>query len=402
MLATAIAAIPPSPIIAIFDRATELRAEGRDLVDFSVGEPDFDTPAHIRQAGTEAIANGLTRYTPTDGTAPLKDAIRAKFARDNGLEFSRAEIVVGAGAKPLLATAMQAVVNRGEEVILATPAWASHAGMIQVCGGAAVFVPTGGDDGFKLDAARLQSAITPATRMLLLCSPSNPTGAVYSAGELASLAEVLRRHPNILVMSDDLYEHIVFDGREFATLASVAPDLGNRILTVNGVSKAYAMTGWRIGYAGGPNWWTSGIRAIFSQINGGPCSISQAAATAALDGPQDFLADWRDTYRRRRDLALDGLSRIAGLATATPEGAFYIMPYCGGLIGARRPDGRAIETSTDLAAYFLDSGIVVVPGAGFFCDPYFRMSVATSEENIREGVNRMETACAALSRGGDR
>ncbi len=397
MLATAIAAIPASPIVTIFDRAMELRAAGRDLVDFSVGEPDFDTPAHICQAGAEAIANGSTRYTPTDGTATLKDAVRGKFARDNGLEFSRAEIVVGAGAKPLLAAAMQTVVNPGEEVILTTPAWASHAGMIQLCGGAAAFVPTGRDDGFKLDAARLQAAITPATRMLLLCSPSNPTGAVYSAAELASLAEVLRRHPDILVMSDDLYEHIVFDDREFATLAAVAPDLRERILTVNGVSKAYAMTGWRIGYAGGPEWWTDGIRAVFSQTNGGPCSISQAAATTALDGPQDFLADWRETYRRRRDLALEGLARIEGLETATPEGAFYLLPHCGGLIGRKTPGGRVIGSSTDLAGYYLDAGIVVVPGAGFFRDPYFRMSVATSDDNIREGIRRMEAACAALS-----
>ncbi len=401
MLATAIAAIPASPIVEIFDRATQLRAEGRDLVDFSIGEPDFDTPAHIRQAGAEAMENGLTRYTPTDGTATLKDAIRAKFTRDNGLEFSRAEIVVGAGAKPLLATAMQTVINPGEEVILSTPAWASHAGMIQLCGGQPVFVPTGPRDGFKLDAARLQAAITPATRMLLLCSPSNPAGAVYSAEELASLAEVIRRHPNMLVMSDDIYEHIVFDGREFATLASLAPDLGERILTVNGVSKAYAMTGWRIGYAGGPEWWTDGIRAVFSQTNGGPCSISQAAAAAALNGPQDFLADWRETYRRRRDLALEGLSGIAGLEATRPEGAFYIWPNCGGLIGATRPDGRAIESSTDLASWFLEAGVVVVPGAGFHSEPYFRMSVATSQDNIREGIRRMKAACTALSRGGE-
>lgn len=397
MLAIATAAILPSPIVAIFDKATELRAEGRDLVDFSVGEPDFDTPAHICEAGAEAIAKGLTRYTPTDGTAALKDAIRRKFTRDNGLEFSRAEIVVGAGAKPLLATAMQTVINPGEEVIVSTPAWASHVGMIQVCGGSVIFVPTGKDDGFRLDAARLEAAITPATRMLLLCSPSNPTGAVYSAEELASLAEVLRDHPKILVMSDDLYEHIVFDDREFATLASVAPDLRERILTVNGVSKAYAMTGWRIGYAGGPKWWTDGIRTVFSQTNGGPCSISQAAAAAALDGPQDFLADWRESYRRRRDLAQQGISSIAGLEAARPEGAFYVMPHCGGLIGRKRPNGRVIETSTDLASYFLDDGVVVVPGAGFFCDPYLRISIATSEENIREGIRRMEAACMALS-----
>ncbi|MBL4749954.1 MAG: pyridoxal phosphate-dependent aminotransferase [Amylibacter sp.] len=396
MLATAISKIQGSPISAIFDQATKLRTEGRDLIDFSVGEPDFDTPEHICTAGIDAVKQGVTRYTPVDGTADLKAAVARKFQRDNSLDYTAAEIVISAGAKPLLATAMQAVLNTDDEVIIPTPAWPSHIGMVEVCSANPVMVPTTHEDGFKLNAATLAAAITPKTKLLLLCSPSNPTGAVYSAKALADLAEVLRRHPDILVISDDLYEHIVFDDNRFATLAAVAPDLSDRILTVNGVSKAYAMTGWRIGYAGGPQWWMDGMRKISSQINGGPCSISQAASIAALDGPQRFLATWCDTYCSRRDIALEGLAKIDGLKLSKPEGAFYLMPHCGGLLGRKRPDGQVIETSTDLASYLLEAGVVIVPGAGFFCDPYFRMSIATSEANIIEGLKRMAAACNAL------
>jgi len=306
--------------------------------------------------------------------------------------------VISAGAKPLLAVAMQAVLNPGDEVIMTTPCWASHPGMVELCAGVPVLVETGIGDGFKLSPERLAAVLTPRTRMLVLCSPSNPTGAVYSAQELVALADILRMHPDVLVLSDDLYEHIVFDGNRFATLAAVAPDLGNRIFTVNGVSKAYAMTGWRIGYGGGPEWWMDGIRAIFSQSNGGPCSISQAAAVAALDGPQDLLVEWRKTYQDRRDAALEGVAGIEGLEALRPQGAFYLMPHCGALIGCRRPDGGRIETSTDLASWFLDSGVVVVPGRGFHCGPYFRMSVAASEPAIRQGLERMADACARLER----
>ncbi len=396
MLAQTIATLPPSPIVTVFNRATELYAGGHDLIDFSIGEPDFDTPAHICEAGMRAIRDGTTHYTPTDGTAALKDAIRRKFTRDNGLEFARDRIVVGSGAKPLLATAVQAVLNPGDEVVIQTPAWTSHLGMIAVAGGRLRPVETGLETGFKMSPEALEAAITPKSRLLLICSPSNPTGAVYSEEDLKRIAEVLRRHPRILVISDDLYEHITFDGRSFATLASVAPDLTDRVLTVNGVSKAYAMTGWRIGYGGGPKWWADGIRAIFSQTTGCPCSISQVAATAALDGPQDLLAQWRNIYQRRRDLALDGLAHIPALQAAKPEGAFYLMPECGQLIGRRRPDGHMIETSTDLAEYFLDWGAVVVPGAGFLCDPYFRMSIAISESLIEEGLRRISAACDTL------
>ena len=402
MLSRVMATVPTSPIGTMFNRATALRAEGRDLIDLSIGEPDFDTPAHIREAAIAAIHAGQTRYTAADGTAALKDAIRRKFARDNGLTFGRAEVVVAAGAKPLIASAMQVVLNPGDEAILAAPVWTSHVGMVQVCGATPVLVQTEASDGFRLAPARLAAAITPATRLLLLCSPSNPTGSVYSAEDLAALAEVLRAHPEIVVISDDLYEHIVFAPARFATLAQVAPDLQDRILTVNGVSKAYAMTGWRIGYAGGPPWWAEALRVLFSQTSGGPCSISQVAAIAALDGPQDYLADWAQTYRRRRDLALAELAGIPGLRVECPAGAFFLMPDCGAFLGCGTPEGGTIETSADLAEHLLQAGVVVVPGTAFYADPYFRLSTATSEAKIVAGIHRIATACANLTRGGSR
>ena len=396
MLSNLTAALPASPIINVFNRAFELRQQGVDLIDFSVGEPDFDTPAHICEAGIAAIRAGDTRYTPTDGNGLVKSAVAEKFRRDNGLDFTPSQIIVCSGAKPLLASAVQAVLNLGDEMILPVPLWASHLGMVQAVGGAPVLVNTA-DTGFKLTAALLENAITPNTRLLMICSPSNPTGAVYNATELSQLASVLRKHKQVNVICDDLYEHIIFDGAEFATLAAVAPDLKDRILTVNGVSKSYAMTGWRIGFAGGPDWWTNGIRSLFSQTNGGACSISQAAAVAALNGPQDFLRDWCATYLRRRDVALQGLATIDGLETQTPDGAFYLMPDCGALLGRHKSDGSTIDSSTDLAEHFLDHGVVVVPGSGFACEPYFRMSIATSKANIIEGIKRMKFATQALS-----
>ena len=395
MLSDLIEALPASPIIGVFNKAFEMRQAGADLIDFSVGEPDFDTPAHIGEAGIAAIRAGQTRYTPTDGDGAVKSAVIEKFRRDNDLSFTASEIIVCSGAKPLLASAVQAVLNPGDEMILPVPLWASHLGMVQAVGGAPVLIDTT-CDGFKLTPERLEVAITPATRLVMICSPSNPTGAVYSAAELGALADVLRRHVHVNVISDDLYEHIIFDGAEFATLAAVAPDLRDRILTVNGVSKSYAMTGWRIGYAGGPDWWTGGIRRLFSQTNGGPCSISQVATVAALTGPQDFLEDWCATYQRRRDLALSGLAEIDGLHTQTSGGAFYVMPDCGRLLGRITPEGKRLACSTDVAAYFLKHGAVVVPGPGFSCDPFFRLSIATSEDNIAEGLRRMKTAVELL------
>ena len=395
MLSDLIAALPPSPIIDIFNKAFALRSQGADLIDFSVGEPDFDTPAHICEAAISAIQRGDTRYTPATGSGTMKAAVAEKFLRDNGLQFEHSEIAVCSGAKPLLASVIQVILNPGDEAILPTPLWAPHMGMVRAVGGRPVLVDTS-TTRFKLTAEALDAAITPRTKLLVICSPSNPVGAVYTSEELLLLADVLRRHPQVLVISDDLYEHIVFDGNQFATLAAVAPELRDRIMTLNGVSKDYAMTGWRIGFAGGPKWWIGGLQSLFNQTSGGPSSISQVAAVAALTGPQDFLREWAAIYQRRRDIALAGLAMIEGLRTEIPGGAFYLYPNCGALLGRSRTDGRVVASSTDLAEHFLDHGVAVVPGTGFCCDPYFRVSVATSDDNIIEGMNRLKLAVEAL------
>ncbi len=398
-IARVLQGVPASPIGAMFNRAAALRAAGADLIDLSLGEPDFDTPAHIRAAGIAAINGGQTRYTAADGALALKQAVVRKFARDNGLEFTPAQIVVASGAKPLIASAMQAILNPGDEVILPTPVWTSHVGMVQVCAATPVFVATDAAKDWRLDAAAIEAAITPATRLLLLCAPGNPSGEVLSADALTALAGVLRRHPQVSVISDDLYEHIVFAPARFATLAQVAPDLRDRILTVNGLSKAYAMTGWRIGYAGGPDWWIAGLRVLFSQTNGGPCSISQAAGLAALDGQQDFLADWLATYRRRRDLAVAAIGAIPGLRVTTPQGAFFLYVDCADLMGRQAPDGRIIATTGDLANLLLEAGVVTVPGAAFYHDPFLRLSTALSDADLQRGLDRIAATCATLTKG---
>ncbi|MEM7172669.1 MAG: pyridoxal phosphate-dependent aminotransferase [Pseudomonadota bacterium] len=388
----------PSAIAQIFSHATRLRETGKELWSFSTGEPDFDTPDHIRAAAKRAIDEGDTHYTPTDGRSALKEAVQGKFQRDNDLDYSVEQIVIGMGAKPLLTNAIQAVVDQGDEVILTTPCWPSHVGMTMMAGGQPIRIETGSETGFKMSPEMLEAVITSRTRLVLLCSPSNPTGAVYSAQELEGLAAVFRKHPQIWILTDDLYEHILFDDMSFATIAQVAPDLKDRVLTVNGVSKGYAMTGWRIGYAGGPDPWIRGIQKIFSQTNGGPCSISQAAATEALNGPQDFLRDWAQVYQSRRDLALSYLGDCPGLTCAPPAGAFYLLPNCSSLLGKTTPQGQTLQDSSQLADHLLnDWGIVVVPGAGFDCGPYFRISVATSEEVIKGGLERLVKACSSLS-----
>ncbi|MDX8443681.1 pyridoxal phosphate-dependent aminotransferase [Mesorhizobium australafricanum] len=395
MLSETMRRVPASPIGAMFERATALRSSGKNLIDLSLGEPGFGTPDHICEAAIQAIKAGMTRYTAADGTAALKDAVRRKFARDNQLQFERSQIVIAAGAKPLIASAMQVLLNPGDKVIITTPAWTSHVGMAEVCAATPVFVETREDEGFRVDACRLEAAISPETKLLLLCSPGNPTGAVASAEELSDIAQVLRRHPHVKVISDDLYEHIIFAPASFATLAQVAPDLSDRVLTVNGLSKAYAMTGWRIGYAGGPDWWTSGLRVLFSQTSGGPCSISQAAGVAALDGPQEFLAERRDIYHRRCNLALSEIAKVPGLKAQPPQGAFFLYVNCRGYVGKRAPIGP-ITSSTDLAEYLLTAGVVTVPGAAFYADPFLRLSVAISEKDIIEGIHRIRVACSEL------
>jgi aspartate aminotransferase len=383
----------------MFNRVAALRACGADLIDLSLGEPDFDTPDHIRTAGIAAINAGHTRYTAADGSMALKEAVVRKFARNNGLNFTPSQIVIASGAKPLIASAMQAILNPGDEVILTTPVWTSHVGMVQICDARPVFVATDQQSAWRLDAARIEAAITPATRLLLLCSPGNPSGAVLTAAELQAVAAVLRRHPHVCVISDDLYEHIVFAPARFATLAAVAPDLAARILTVNGLSKAYAMTGWRVGFAGGPDWWISGLRVLFSQTNGGPCSISQAAGIAALDGPQDFLDEWVAVYQRRRDMALRALAAMPGLRVIPPEGAFFLYVDCSALKGRRWTDGRVIANSSDLAEVLLEAGVVTVPGSAFYHDPFIRLSIALSDADLQRGLARIATVCDTLRNG---
>ncbi len=386
----------PSPISDIFDRAVALRAEGKDLADFSVGEPDFPTPENIKNAGKKAIDADITRYTSVDGMAALKDAVARKFLRDQNLTFERSEIVVGNGAKPILAAAVAVVAGEGDEVIIPTPAWPSHLGMVDVAGAQAVLLPTDLSENYMLSPAKLAAAITPASKLLILSSPSNPTGAVYSAEELAELAEVIREHPQLAVISDDLYEHIVFDDTKFATLASVAPDLRDRILTVNGVSKAYAMTGWRIGYAAGPKDWARMIAGYFSQAEGSPCAISQMAAIEALDNDEGFLARSRQAYQDRRDLLLRYVSACEGLRCYKPEGSFYVFVDVQNLLGRKTPAGQVLEDDRDFANYLLDAGVVVTPGSAFASEGAMRISIATSEAEIEKGAQRILSAVEAL------
>jgi len=388
----------PSAISEIFSLTNRLKEEGRDIIDLSIGEPDFPTPDHVKQAAMEAIAADFTRYTPVDGTRALKSAISAKFKRDNGLAYGIDQIVVDAGAKPMLFHAMQAMLNPDDEVILPVPCWTSYIGMVQLSGAKPVTVPCPQDRQFKLQADDLEKAITERTRLILLNSPSNPTGAAYNADEMKALTDVLMRHPKIWIIADDIYEHIVFDNFIFATPSSVEPSLYDRTLTINGVSKAYSMTGWRIGYAGGPKNLISGIVKIMSQSVGNPCSISQVAAIAALEGPQDYLGQRAALFKERRDFLLQGLNSINGLSCHAPEGAFYLFPSCAGLIGGTTPEGLKITNSTALASYLLEaSGIAVVPGAAFEYDPNIRLSYATSMDNLKIACDRLEQACHQIT-----
>jgi len=384
----------PSAISVIFSLTSRLKEEGRDIIDLGIGEPDFPTPDHVKQAAIDAIEGDFTRYTPVDGISALKSAISDKFSRDNGLAYAPNQIVVDAGAKPLLFHAIQAMVNPDDEVILPVPCWTSYPGMVLLAGARPVTISCPEDKGFKLQADDLEKAITDRTRLIMLNSPSNPTGAAYSGEEMKALTDVLMRHPNIWIIADDIYEHIVFDDFKFATPASVEPGLYDRTLTINGVSKAYSMTGWRIGYAGGPKKLIGGIVKVLSQSAGNPCSISQAAAIAALQGPQDYLAERAAVFRERRDFLVAGLNNINGFSCHAPEGAFYLFPSCAGLIGGVTSDGQKINSSADLATYLLqDAGVAVVPGSAFEYDPNIRLSYATSMDNLKLACDRLEKAC---------
>jgi aspartate aminotransferase len=397
-LADRLARVKPSPTMAITALATELKAAGRDIISLSVGEPDFDTPPNIQEAGIAAIRRGETRYTVFDGRIELKRAICQKFERENGLKYDTSQITVSSGGKQVLYNAMVATLSPGDEVVIPAPYWVSYPEMVLLCDGEPVPVACSQNNGFKLRPEDLEAAITPRTKWLILNSPSNPTGAAYSESELKALAEVLLRHEHVWVMTDDMYEHVIYDDFAYRTIAQVEPRLYDRTLTVNGVSKAYCMTGWRIGYGGGPTHLIKAMGAIQSNSTANPCSISQAAAIEALTGPQDFIPKHQLLFKERRDLVVDWLNRIPGLHCHRPDGAFYVYPSCAGTLGKKTPDGRVIETDEDFVKYLLEAeGVAVVHGAAFGLAPHFRISYATSTEELRDACTRIERACRALA-----
>lgn len=398
ILSTTLARVKPSPTIAVTTLAAALKAAGRDVIGLGAGEPDFDTPQNIKDAAKAAIDAGRTKYTAPDGIIELKQAIVAKFKRENGLEYSTAQISVGTGGKQILYNALMATLNPGDEVIIPAPYWVSYPDMVLLAGGEPVIVECGPEAGFKMTPAQLEAAITPRTKWLIFNSPSNPTGAGYAAAELKGLTDVLMRHPHVWVMSDDMYEHLVFDDFEFATPAQVEPGLYGRTLTCNGVSKAYAMTGWRIGYAGGPEELIGAMRKIQSQSTSNPCTISQWAAVEALSGPQDFLAANKAVFQRRRDLVVAMLNQADGVDCPTPQGAFYVYPSIAGCIGKTSAGGVKIETDEDFSRALLEeTGVAVVFGAAFGVSPAFRVSYATSDAALKEACTRIQHFCGALT-----
>lgn len=396
-LAARALAIKPSPSMVAKARVDQLRSEGRDIVDFTVGEPDADTPAHIVEGAIDALRAGQTRYTPTAGTVALLKAVQGKFERENGLRFGLDQIIVGVGAKQLIFTALAASVQEGDEVIVPAPFWVSYPDMVLANEGKPVIVVCDEAKGFKLTPQVLEAAITPRTKWLILNSPSNPTGAVYTEEELVALAEVLLRHPQVAVLTDEIYEHLCYGDGPMASLAKVAPGLADRVLTVNGVSKAYAMTGWRLGYAAGP---TVLIRAMATQISQNTSCVSavcQAAAVVALTGDQASVAEARETYRARRDRVVALLNAIPGIRCAVPDGAFYVYPSVQALLGRRTPQGKILANDLDVVMYLLDTaGVAVLDGAAYGLSPYIRLSFATSMSQIEEGCDRIAKACAQL------
>ncbi len=398
LLADTLARVKPSPTIAMQTKALELRRAGRDVIPLSAGEPDFDTPENIKEAAKRAIDAGHTKYTAPDGMPELKEAVAEKFRRENGLEYEVSQISVGTGGKQVLYNALMATLNPGDEVIIPAPYWVSYPDMVLLAGGTPVFVETSIETGFKMTPEALDRAITPRTKWLIFNSPSNPSGAGYTADEIRALAEVLLVHPHVWVMSDDMYEHIAYAPFEFATPAAVEPRLYERTLTVNGVSKAYAMTGWRIGYAGGPAELIAAMRKIQSQSTSNPCSISQWAAVEALTGPQDFIAENCALFRRRRDLVVSMLNQAQGIECPVPEGAFYVYPSIRALIGRRAPSGRVIENDEVFCTELLEAeGVAAVFGAAFGTSPNFRVSYATSEALLEEACRRIQRFCASLA-----
>ena len=396
-LADSLARIKPSATIAVTNKARELKAAGRDVIGLGAGEPDFDTPENIKEAGIRAIREGKTKYTAVDGIPELKAAIAAKFKRENNLTYAPNQITVGTGGKQVLYNALMATLNPGDEVIIPAPYWVSYPEIVALAGATPVEVVGPQESGYKIAPSALEAAITPKTKWLILNSPSNPTGAGYTRAELRAIADVLLRHPHVWIMTDDMYEHLVFDAFEFSTIAEVEPRLYDRTLTVNGVSKAYAMTGWRIGYAGGPAHLIKAIGTIQSQSTSNPSSISQWAAVEALNGPQDFIATNREVFRKRRDLVVSMLNQAKGIVCPNPEGAFYVFPSCAGTIGVTSAGGAAItDDESFVTALLEEEGVAVVQGSAFGLAPHFRISYATSTEALEEACTRIQRFCGNL------
>ncbi len=398
ILAERLSRIKPSPTNALTGKVLELKAAGRDIIGLGAGEPDFETPENVKQAGIRAIRDGETRYTPIPGTMALREAICGKLKRENGLDYAADEVIVSCGGKQVLYNAFVATLDEGDEVIVPTPYWVSYPDMVLLAGGTPVFVDGREETGFRIAPEDLEAAIGPRTKWVLINSPSNPSGAAYTADELAALCAVVRRHEHVWILTDDMYEHIVYDGFSFATPAAVEPALKDRTLTVNGVSKAYCMTGWRLGYAAGPKALIRAMTVVQSQSSTHTSSISQAAAVEALNGPQDFLAGNARVFQQRRDLCIAMLNQARGLRCGTPEGAFYLYISCAGAIGRKTPDGATIGDDTDFVTYLLESeGVAVVQGAAFGLSPYFRISYAASNAELEEACRRIQRACAALA-----
>jgi len=392
--------VKPSPTLAITKLALKLKAAGENVIGLAAGEPDFDTPDHIKEAAIAAIRRGATKYTAVDGTPELKEAIVGKFQRENGLAYQANQVIVGTGGKQVIYNAIMATVSAGDEVIIPAPYWVSYPDIVNLADGEPVFINTRAEDGFKLQPQDLEKAITPRTKWFILNSPSNPTGAAYTKAELRALADVLLRHPQVWILTDDMYEHVLYGDFEFTTIAQVEPKLYSRTLTVNGVSKAYNMTGWRIGYAGGPEALIKQMAAIQGHSTSNPSSISQAAAVAALNGPQDFMKQQQEVFRQRRDMVVERFNAIPGLSCITPEGAFYLYPSCAGVIGRKTPEGLVINNDDDFAKYLLESEkVALVPGSGFGLSPFFRISYATSTEALVEACVRIKRACEKLTNG---
>ncbi len=390
--------IKPSPSSMAGQRARELRAAGKDIVGLTSGEPDFDTPDHIKAAASKALADGKTKYTDVGGTPELRQAVADKFRRENDLDYKASEIIVSTGGKQVIFNALMCTVQTGDEVLIPTPYWVSYPDITLLADGTPVFIPCAKENNFKLQPDDLERCITPRTRWLVMNAPNNPSGAAYTYDEMRALTEVLLRHPHVWVLTDDIYEHLLYDDRQFFTWAQVEPELRSRVLTVNGVSKAYAMTGWRIGYAGGPVDLIKSMTKLQSQSTSNPSTAAQAGALEALLGPQDFIAQSRAVFQDRRDAIVDRLNAIPGIDCHTPDGAFYLFPSCSRFFGATTPTGKVISTSDEFVLYLLDSvGLAVLQGTAYGVPDHFRISFATSMENLNEGCDRLARACAALT-----